>query len=72
MLPIEDEYGDSSFALELQCIAIKRIETKSPKEFFFKVNTVTGGLLEPAQIAIVMDYPDSAKIISKVFKEYLY
>lgn len=67
---VSDEYVDPSFALELQKIAIHKVNAKNAKDFFYKVDAITGNLLEPQQIIISMDYPDSAKIIACVFEEY--
>ena len=67
---ISDEYDDPGFALELQKIAIHKINAKNAKDFFYKVDAITGNLLEPQQIIISMDYPDSAKIVAYIFEEY--
>lgn len=67
---IADEYDDPEFALQLQKISIQQITAKNAKEFFYKVDSITGNLLEACQIVIAMDYPDSAKTIASVFEEY--
>lgn len=67
---IADEYDDPEFALQLQKISIQQLAAKNAEEFFYKVDAITGNLLEAWQIAIAMDYPNSAKTIATVFEKY--